>query len=45
MLKKGVEGVYVPEVLFTAYYNNKGITSGLEGYREAEAILRKKHKI
>jgi hypothetical protein len=45
MLKKGIEGVYVPEVLFTAYYGNKGITVGREGYIEAEAIVRRKHGI
>lgn len=45
MLKKGIEGIYIPEVLFTAYFNNKGITTTYEEYKEAEAIIRRKHDL
>jgi glycosyltransferase involved in cell wall biosynthesis len=45
LLRKGIEGVYIPETLFIARYNNKGITIGKEGYLEAEALIRRKHGI
>lgn len=44
MLSKGIEGTYLPEIIFVTDYKGGGITTK-EGVKEARAILGKKHGI
>lgn len=43
MLDQGRHGVYVPEVLYHAYYLDRGITAGSTSYQEALRAVRAKH--
>ena len=42
LLQRSVEGLYVPGVLFHAYYLDQGITTG-ESLSEAALTIRRKH--
>lgn len=42
MIKEGARGIYVPEVLFHAYYLDIGVTAGTP-YEEALKLLKQKH--
>ena len=42
LLKKGVNGLYVPGVLFHAYYLDRGITTG-QSLQQAISIIKQKH--
>lgn len=44
MLAKGIEGLYVPETGFVAFYLDDGITSKKNDIDEAIEIIRRKHK-
>ena len=43
LLQKGVEGLYVPGVMFHAYYLDQGITSG-QSLQQAATMIRSKHQ-
>lgn len=43
LLAAGHTGMYLPQVLFTALYIDKGITTGHEGEAEAIALIKRKH--
>ena len=43
LLKRGITGMYVPQVLFTALYLDSGITKGINGAEDAMRIVMQKH--
>jgi glycosyltransferase involved in cell wall biosynthesis len=45
MLKNGVEGVFLPETFFFAYYLDEGITSNTNNEQEAILAIIRKHNL
>lgn len=45
LLERGVEGIFVPDIQFFAYYLDQGITSNENSELDAITVIIKKHKI